>query len=197
MSTHKVILVNYSLGVSIPSVNVCGHSRVSYGFSRWSDKYRAHVCELPLEKYEAAIKDLSRNWHKARCHWIPYFVEAEEKVITAETNPALREIALGHARNLSRADLEALLNEFHVEHLPGTANPEHEMPTQRSLGEAILANARSDVPKVELHVDEHGLPTKFFALLKIAKTEGVNVEGIKGGAAVRDAILANRAKKAA
>src|SRR5258708_3853638 len=109
----KVILTNKSIGVTQGTVSVCGHSRKPFGYSRYSDKYGCHILELSLEDYEKAIEDLSRNWHRSRGKWVPHFVEGEivQTIVSPENNAALRETAIGWARQLSSDDIKKIASE--------------------------------------------------------------------------------------
>ncbi len=165
------------------SVVVCGHSRKHLGYSRYSDQYRCHVLEMTPEQYEAAAEDLSRNWHRSRCKWVPHFVNVVEepaKVIEPQDNPQLRELMRTSAQKLSDEDLVQILKErgsFMV------ITPTDTKPAQ---GTTIT------IPGLAAA----GLPNHYWPLLKICKTEGVPLDNVKGIVAMQQAILNHRQKAA-
>lgn len=175
----KVILANKSLGITQGTVSVTGHSRRHLGYSAYSDAWKCHVIELSIGDYEKCIDDLSRNWHKSRGRWVPHFVEGEvvANVVSPENNAALRETAIGWARQLTAADITQIAKEHG---LIVTVVP-------IEMAEQAAAIRSTD-----------DLPTKYFSLCKIAKDEGVDITGLpRKGEAVRAAILAHRQQKAA
>ncbi len=182
---YSVILANKSLGISMGSVVVCGHSRKHLGYSRYSDQYRCHVLEMTPEQYEAAAEDLSRNWHRSRCKWVPHFVNVVEepaKVIEPKDNPQLRELMLASARKLSREDIQMLADEAGV--LLVDKDP--------ARGTTITMETLAE----DFHKSSLGLPNHYWPLLKICKSEGVPLDNVKGIVAMQQAILNHRQKAA-
>ncbi len=173
---NKVLLVNHSVGITTQTMAVVGHSRKTYGQSRYDNRFNAHVFEMSNEDYEKAANDLARNWHKSRCKWVPHFLETE-KVVDVQTSPQLREIALGWASKLSKDDI-AMLAEQQGLFAPAAQT----ITTGRVSGKSEPAEE---------------WPKKWFGLLGLAKREGVNVTGLKTADAVKAAILAHRQQKAA
>lgn len=192
MSTHKIILVNRAVSMSVGSVVVSGHSRKPYGNSSWNEKHRAHAIEMTPEQYAKAADDLARNWHKARCKWVPFFETVEgdaeaAKVITPELNEDLRELYLKSARMLGSADLRNILAERGF----GVVQQQEESDVVSSTPPA------SPIASQPYSVFSDALPKSYWPLHKIAKNEGCDVTGLKGIAALQNAILANRQRKAA
>lgn len=195
MSTHKVLLVNRSIGRSVNTIAVCGHSRKTYGFSTYSDKWNAHVLALELDAYEKAIEDISRNFHRSRCRWEPHFLPAEEvakAIITPQNNEQLRELYLKSARLLSDADVVMLAKERYFDALGAATLDQQPEPSQ------VVETQPANLPPA---ATSDGLPTQYFSVVKVANAEGVKILDDKGERigtlALKEAILAKRAHKAA
>lgn len=177
MSTHKILLVNKSIGIGVQSVVVSGHSRKVYGHSNYDQKFCGHIFEMTPEAYAKAADDLARNWHKSRCKWVPRFVTSEgasETLVTPMMNEDLRALYQKSAAMLASADLIAILADRGI-------------------------SVRSSIPEpeiVEQAIVPHGtsveLPTKWWPLVKIAKDEGMNIDGIKGIKPMQEAIREHR-----
>ena len=85
----KVLLLNRELGSHCVLGRVQGYSGKTYATSRYLIGHNAHVAELSLEDYNAAIEDISRNWHRPNCRWVPKFVQTPDE---AESLKVLREV---------------------------------------------------------------------------------------------------------
>lgn len=187
MSTHKVVLVNTSMGVTHGSVVVSGHSRKVYGMSRFIDKWKGHAFEMTMEAYAAAIPDIARNWHKSRCKWIPYFVEVEEpaKVVTPETSPELRQLCINSAQQLSTDDLKEIL---------GNRNEMFHEETDKLAELTVSAVAKVLMRDIGIDIS---LPDRYWPLVKICENEGIEHKGTRKIPALQALIIAHRQKKAA
>lgn len=205
MRTHKVVLTNSSIGITVSTVAVCGHSGKRYGHSIYSDKYRCHTIEMTPEEYETAADDLSRGWHKALCKWVPHFVQgAASNVVTPENNEALRLICMESARKLSSEDITAIAREHGLIitavpiEVPPAGAPVvqvlnvHSDPPMAAIATRFITNAAASA------VASGELPTKYLSLCKMARDEGIDISALpRKGEAVRAAILTHRQQKAA
>lgn len=188
---NKVVLLNRSLTISAPPVLVQGWGGEQIGVSRYSPPHNCHILELPFDVYNRFSETLMKAAHQMTRKWEPKFVE--------EAIPnAVQEFQAGYNIGMEGKLLPDLASESaKAGHIAALSENGEETGIMGMKGPVFPhyvppPGFRINAVEVPETIDES---THHKTLERIARDEGISLEGIRGTPAKLQAIRIARESK--